>query len=328
MQIYHAILSALRKAYLYFFKQTKTLPPCETDVEIASELIYDKLITGRPVMIARYGSTELANVINYIGVANPSHNPFKYISNRQPQWWWNPSLHAQLAQWSGFFPATEENVMSFCELMMRDASEVDVLGSWLSQEKTMIPYMKEAGFVHLHLLEPFWSKNPWTRALKGKRVLVVHPFADTIRAQYARRAKLFSNPDILPEFATLSIIPAVQSIGGQNDRFNDWFQALEWMKNEIDNQTYDICLIGCGAYGFPLAAHVKRQGKQAIHLGGALQLLFGIKGKRWEDPNYGVKEWGLPKGLYSELCNNPFWVRPMGDETPSTANKVENGCYW
>lgn len=26
---------------------------------------------------------------------------------------------------------------------------------------------------------------------------------------------------------------------------------------------------------------------------GALQLLFDIKGKRWEDPNYGVKEWGL-----------------------------------
>lgn len=49
------------------------------------------------------------------------------------------------------------------------------------------------------------------------------------------------------------------------------------MKDEIDKQDYDIALIGCGAYGFPLAAHIKRSGKKAIHLGGALQLLFGIK---------------------------------------------------
>lgn len=49
------------------------------------------------------------------------------------------------------------------------------------------------------------------------------------------------------------------------------------MKDEIDKRDYDIALIGCGAYGFPLAAHIKRSGKKAVHLGGALQLLFGIK---------------------------------------------------
>ena len=27
--------------------------------------------------------------------------------------------------------------------------------------------------------------------------------------------------------------------------------------------------LGCGAYGFPLAAHVKRMGKKAIHMGGS-----------------------------------------------------------
>lgn len=31
---------------------------------------------------------------------------------------------------------------------------------------------------------------------------------------------------------------------------------------------YDICLIGYSAYGFPLAAHAKRKGKKAVHLGG------------------------------------------------------------
>ena len=43
----------------------------------------------------------------------------------------------------------------------------------------------------------------------------------------------------------------------------------------------DIVILGCGAYGFPLAAMLKNAGKQVIHLGRATQILFGIKGNRW-----------------------------------------------
>ena len=137
---------------------------------------------------------------------------------------------------------------------------------------------------------------------------------------------MFDNPDMLPQFK-LQTIKAVQSIGGDNNDFRDWFDALYWMESEIDKRDYDVCLIGCGAYGFPLAAHVKRSGKKAVHLGGSLQLLFGIKGSRWENPDYGVKEWGIPKGSYSSLINE-FWVRPGEAHKPRNAENVENGCYW
>ena len=73
----------------------------------------------------------------------------------------------------------------------------------------------------------------------------------------------------MPDFDLITI-KAVQSLGG-GEQFQSWFDALDWMKAEIDKHDYDICLIGCGAYGFPLAAHVKRLGKKAFHLGGALQ---------------------------------------------------------
>ena len=46
---------------------------------------------------------------------------------------------------------------------------------------------------------------------------------------------------------------------------------------------FDIAIIGCGAYGLPLAAKLKKEGRQAIHLAGVTQLMFGIKGKRWEE---------------------------------------------
>jgi hypothetical protein len=168
-------------------------------------------------------------------------------------------------------------------------------------------------------LNPFFCTVPWTKALEGKRILVVHPFVDTIKRQYQKRAFLFAN-NLLPDFE-LYTIKAVQSIAGNQTDFSTWFDALDYMKSEIDKHDYDICLLGCGAYGFPLAAHIKRMGKKAIHLGGALQLLFGITGKRWENPKYNSLY------NYSNLIND-YWVRPSASERPAEANKVEGACYW
>ena len=120
----------------------------------------------------------------------------------------------------------------------------------------------------------------------------------------------------------MQTIKAIQTIGNQGDgRFETWFDALEFMKNEIDKMDYDVCLLGCGAYGMPLAAHVKRSGKKAVHLGGSFQLLFGIRGARWENSNYNATY------NYSKLMNE-FWVKPSATETPSKAQQVEEGCYW
>ena len=58
------------------------------------------------------------------------------------------------------------------------------------------------------------------------------------------------------------------------------------MVKEIEKKDFDIALIGAGAYGMPLAYKIKKMGKKAIHIGGSLQCLFGIKGSRWEAPVY------------------------------------------
>lgn len=85
------------------------------------------------------------------------------------------------------------------------------------------------------------------------------------------------------------------------------------MEGEIDKKDFDVALLGCGAYGFPLAAYIKSIGKQAIHVGGPLQLYFGIRGKRWTD-----------MGFYS----NKYWTSPSESERPQNLKNVEGGCYW
>ena len=106
---------------------------------------------------------------------------------------------------------------------------------------------------------------------------------------------------------------AVQTIAGNKDpRFNNWFEALDLMYNEAMSKDFDVAIIGCGAYGFPLAAKLKAAGKIAIHMGGATQYLFGVTGARWGK---------------SKLVNEN-WIRPFPEERPEGYKTVEDGCYW
>lgn len=321
-------LKALRKIYAAYFGSNQ--PPAlqyEENPERASKTIYDLLMEDKPCMIARFGAFELGTTVNYIGVKAHKTNLFKYVTGKTLEWWWNKNWISFMHNNAGFFPPTQEHIARFCELMIKDTNEVDVLGSWQKNEYHLSNELKHAKKIQLMYLDPYWSVQPWSRALKEKNVLVIHPFAETIRSQYEKRELLFKNPEILPEFKSLQVIKAVQSLGGESNGFNDWFEALAYMKTEIDKCDYEVCLIGCGAYGFPLAAHVKRSGKKAIHMGGSLQLLFGIRGKRWEDPAYGVTAWGARYSAYSSLMNI-YWKRPEENEKTQNAQQVEGACYW
>ena len=112
-----------------------------------------------------------------------------------------------------------------------------------------------------------------------------------------------------------------QLMGGGNITKDQARETMEFfiakMKRDIEKIDFDIAIVGCGAYGMNLGAFIKRDlGKSVLHLGGMLQLLFGIKGKRWEaDPRYNA--------LYTDS-----WTRPLQHEVPSANARIENGCYW
>ncbi|MDB5157648.1 MAG: hypothetical protein JWR50_2355 [Mucilaginibacter sp.] len=286
--------------------------------QYASDLIYKTLLDDKPAMIARLGSTEALCVTNYLGVKYPEKfkNASTYIKGQTPPWWWESSTISQMQKWSGFFPGDIDKVEAFCELMLDDLENIDILGSWLKEEIFFKEQLANAKQVMLEDLEPFFVNRPWTAALENKKVLVVHPFEETIRHQFLVKDKLFDN-NLLPDFELLTI-KAVQTIAGEKSNFNDWFAALEHMKQEISVKDYDICILGCGAYGLPLASFVKSCGKKAIHLGGATQLIFGIKGKRWET---------FIVYPYENLYND-FWVRPGDLNRPKNAHLVEDACYW
>lgn len=305
-------LKALRTLYSKF-NHFKTLikPECISDIDEASEIIQMVITSDQPCMIARFGANELNCLINFLSIEEGNISWKDYIKGNSFKWWWDAGIVHNLHIGAGFFPPKEPYLTRFAKLMIEDMKQLDILGSWLPGENYFEKHLKAVEKVDLAFLEPYFATNPWTLVLEGKKVLVVHPFAKTIEQQYKKRELLFKN-NILPAFE-LKTVKAVQSLGKEKTGFADWFEALDYMKSEIDKQDYDICLIGCGAYGFPLAAHVKRNSKKAFHIGGSLQLLFGIKGKRWENEN---------------RIGNEFWVFPAQEETPKGSSSVEDGCYW
>jgi len=281
----------------------------------ASDLIKEKLEGASPCMIARFGSGELGCVTQYRNANLGFGRYFSYVLGKIDSYKIYEENFRNLFFNAGIFPVNKNVLSRFSELMLQDMKEVDILGSWVNEEKYFDDELAKATKVSLPDLEPYYHDIPWSACLKGKDILVIHPFTETISAQYKKRTKIFKNQEILPEF-NLKTIKAVQSIAGKETNFADWFEALNYMKHLINQTQFDIAIIGCGAYGFPLAAHIKRMGKKSVHLGGATQVLFGIRGSRWDSMNF-------ISSLYNEN-----WTYPNENETPLQYKDIENGCYW
>ena len=276
------------------------LMPTVSGIE-AQQILMREIGGGKPLMVARFGAVEIKALIYKVSsLLSPFLKTYTYnhIGNN-----------------AGFFPVNETMLKKYAYRMLQDIEALDILASWRPEELYFYNKLKKCKRVSLGDLGPTFNENCWTQILEGKKVLIIHPFAKTIKNQYEKnRDKLFGDVSdkILPKFASLQVIKTVQTIAGNTTDFETWFDALEYMERQIDECDFDVALIGCGAYGFPLAAYCKRIGKQGVHIGGPLQLYFGIKGKRWD--NY---------GFYNE-----YWVNPDESEKPQNLNKVEGGCYW
>jgi len=275
-------------------------------------VIRDALRQGDPVLIARLGFCE-ARCLGYWMRWRDRATvplPFPRIVRRD--------MHLN----AGFFPADDEYLDRFAQRFGDAVSGSDVMGVWRAIEgehqilKRYCPGARLVGAGAISEPAMLMYPEPWTAELASRTVLVVHPFAKSIEQQYREnRTKLFANPQVLPAF-DLKTLKAVQSIAGSDSGYGTWFDALDHMCDQIAHIEYDTALIGAGAYGLPLAAFVKSQGKQAVHMGGLTQALFGIRGRRWE-----TEYASTTAGLFNE-----HWVRPLPEETPERAGSIENGA--
>ncbi|GAA0645366.1 hypothetical protein GCM10009424_21550 [Sphingomonas ursincola] len=255
-------------------------------------------------LIARVGSNEGDAISQFMLMRRGRSNPKPYTDH----------IKETMKSGAGFFPTDDENLDRFAELYIKCIGQIDIYAAWSKFDKNI--YKNDAEICRLIDLDPFFTINRWPLAMAGKRVTVVHPFTSTIARQFPKRDLLFDRPT-LPD-CTLTLVRAPQTQADASTDGQDWFANLAEMERQISDSQPDVCIVGAGAYGLPLAAHAKSLGATALMLGGATQLLFGIIGNRWlNDPQY--------KALVNE-----HWTRPGEDEKPEGFQKMEiaGGAYW
>jgi hypothetical protein len=280
----------------------------------ANDFLRNRFAQGVPTSAGKIGDTELEVLVKY---ERANHDPaefFHAISRRGPEL---DLLHLNC----GVFPKEQAVLVDWADTYVASLASVDVLGVWfnLGEDAIAGKYAPYATLVDIRGLEPFYHENPWTRELAGRRVVVVTPFAASVAQQWRSRtgAELFpTNPSVLPQFA-LRIVRAPFSAGLCPPSHPSWQAALAHLKHQVAGEVFDIALIGAGAFSLPLCSFIRKElGQSAVHLGGGLQLLFGIKGRRWK---------GHP--VISRLFNDS-WIYPLREETPRTRWKNDGGAYW
>ena len=226
---------------------------------------------------------------------------------------------------SGFFAddyANKEQAMDqYAELTLEGIKECDFLSAFFPTRVYMpffFKYYTQNAVATYSDSGPCFDKptdKHWIRELKGKRVLIINNFTESIEYQWNRKSLLVKSKEYeLPDFELLLYRTYVTQVGERPGGFTNFFQVLEKMKSDISKIEFDIALIGAGAYGFPLAVEVKKMGKIAMETCSHTPIFFGIYGER--DLKYGCEKY-----------MTDAWIRPL-EEPPKRYKEVENGCYW
>ena len=179
--------------------------------------------------------------------------------------------------------------------------------------------------IHGRAIEPFYYAyekiTPWTHSLFGKRVLIVNPFVESFKKQMDNGFEIFEkgHMQVFKEGQEFVYYKSFQT-AADNHLHDSWFETFNIMCDDISKIDFDIALLGCGGYGLLLCDFIKRRlGKSAVYVGGSIQLLFGVMGRRWES----IQFW---QDIIKD--NDTKFIRPSQAESLPNSDTIELSCYW
>jgi hypothetical protein len=272
-------------------------------------VIREKLIQKTPFLAGKIGGAELMAL--------------EYLDHRLkfelPKGWsWRRPAN-RLHNNAGFFPIQKKNFIMWDWEMRRAIAGVDFLCAWQTD-----PFLEKYEIALIQSLAPHSRAIPMATLGRGIlpeiasfRWLVVSPFTKTMQKQVTLLKEIHDPEDKTSTdwdriAKTCQFVRCPFQSHLEPSPYDSWEDGLEKLTTEVASKEFDVALIGAGAWSLPLGGGIKQMGRCAIHMAGEMQLLFGIKGKRWEG-----------KDIYNES-----WIRPFAEDKPTDVNRIEDGCYW
>jgi hypothetical protein len=292
------------------------------DNDVLREYISSKLSKNENFIIPRISGIE--NNFAYIArVSKIRGDVYPIMSN------YLRNVNSSMKNNAGIKLSNIASIISYSDLYLASFESCELFSAWECWGGVM-PHIKES---HKYVMDTYgnnrtviWSHaldifnyiyaSPWTLSFRGKRILIISSFAESIREKIPFRKKIYGI-DLFPECEITTILPPQTQSDNDSDDFEvelvRFLTRLESIKD-----TYDIALVSCGGYCNPVCNYIFKSGKSAIYVGGTLQMMFGVLGNRW------LKE--TPDVV--RLFLNESWSRPKDSEKPKGSNKIEGGCYF
>lgn len=301
-------------------------PPTPESIRRGAEQVTAAVRGVKPFFIGRNGTVETETLYFYMTMRKGTGFQKPYPAR----------LLDQMQRNAGVFPSTSAALDAWAEEYLLHMRGLTGLAAgwyqpfWHLEWTILDHYAPQAFRTPLRSLEPYYSAPDvqWPRFLAGKRVCIVSSFAKTIQSQLesaervsalwkGEREGLLCIPDVQWSFVRTGYAPATaMGHAGWPASVKTWQDAVAFVVDQVVQSGAEAAIIGCGGLGMLIAGRLHALGISAFVLGGAIQVLFGIKGIRWERHDIISQFW------------NDAWVWPLEEEMPGGASLIEGGCYW
>jgi hypothetical protein len=242
-------------------------------------------------------------------------------------------FHMQLIYnaWSqvGIFPPQPDFYLRYNEFFMEHVRRIDWLGLVLEpvmEPKIVHHYeLRNKLINHLDLIPdksiPDEPANCYVPFFKDKRILIVCPFAEFLKARATREIFEGVWSKTGKQWFDPAGVDALEFPYGFDPATAKYYATaidlFEHIASEIARRDFDVALIAAGGLAVPLASYVKFLGKIAIDLGGELQFLLGVNGKRWRDDARWTREYGTA-----------WWADLPDKYRPRQVGVAGAGAFW
>ena len=301
-----SIPGVLRERVFHRWKMPRRLGKAPVlGMEETGDWLRERLLSlregGKPFLAARFAASELGVLNGAEEIRLGLRKDFKDSAR------WAISTRA------GIRPTDRETLLGWAFLYEKTLSEADAVASFGIHMEEYFYRRLCQGKVLLNGEGTEPLRTLWTEALRGMKVAIVSPFVEEMKLQYGRRERLFpEGVEALPEMELCFVKPPLTL--GDFDGGRSYMEMARASLREFASLDFDIALVSAGGYAPLYLLKAREMGKSAVHVGGALQTMFGIMGKRWER-----------RGHVARFVNES-WIRPA--ERPSGCENIDGGAYW
>lgn len=270
-------------------------------IDINVEII-ESILNKNPKSFGKIGSVESSYINHYL-----EGYDFEFISKK-----YDDLLYTS----AGIYIQDEADFQNWSEMYINAIKNTNFLLQWSSADKKLLSKIKRKDNISKSFigLEPFTlGKNGWHYFLKDKKVLCISPFSKSIQANIKNYSFIWNNAHIGKVYTIQASYPEI--LEGKNP--TNWEIKLDKVIDQINKVDFDVATIGYGGFSLIIGDYIRNLGKTSIHLGGSNQILYGIKGKRW-DKNFEAYSW----------YGGNYWIRLSKNEVPKFNKMLEGGAYW